>query len=118
MADKEFGIEIKSSSINDWKILENEIRSNLRYVWQKSIEFAITCMPTLAEIKLQLEESFLAFIPKTHPNRDQFKRAISSSFDKVFNKTKKNYSINDEFLEEVFVEFCANKILLILKQNF
>ena len=87
--------------------LENELRSNLRYSWQKAISFAISYKATIEEVMEKLEESFLMFIPIDHKHREIYKEIILKSFNKILGKLYSTENISDINIENDFINIAV-----------
>ncbi|MHA1220473.1 MAG: hypothetical protein ACTSQB_01935 [Candidatus Heimdallarchaeota archaeon] len=96
--------------IEETERIDNEIRSNLRYSWQKTIAFAISYKPTIQEVIDELEESFLAFIPKNHRKYDVYRKIVNDSFRKILGKLFSSNDIACLQLENEFIEIAMEDI--------
>ena len=83
MKKKPFNNNIVKLNQEEIERIENEMRSNLRYSWQKAISFAISYKATIEEVMEKLEESFLMFIPINHRYRETYKEIILKSFTNI-----------------------------------
>ncbi len=54
--------------------LENELRSRLRYAWQKTVTYIISYNPQIPEAIEELQSSFLSFISKNYPKKQLFSK--------------------------------------------
>ncbi|NHJ47956.1 MAG: hypothetical protein FK733_09225 [Asgard group archaeon] len=93
---------------------ENEIRSNLRYCWQRAIAFATVQKATIQEVKDELEESFLAFIPINNTNRNEFRLIISQAFNKLLGRLFSSHDIANVDYENEFIELAIKHIKIVI----
>ncbi len=94
--------------------IENNIRSNLRYSWQRVIAFAISYKPTIQEVIDELEQTFLSFIPMNNRRRDDYQSIINQSFKKILGKLFSTEDISNLEIENEFIEIAMNDIRKIL----
>ena len=102
--------KISGISLEEKERVENEIRSNLRYVWQKLTTYIIYYKPSVLEIIQQLEESFLHFIPKDYFLKEAFKKVINSSFSQILPDLKKARNLFDIDLENKFIDITISNL--------
>jgi hypothetical protein len=99
---------------NDKEKLENEIRSNLRYCWQRAIAFATVQKATIQEVKDELEESFMAFVPINNTNRSEFQLIIRQAFNKLIGRLFSSHDITIVDFENEFIELAIKQIKNLL----
>ncbi len=90
--------------------IENEMRTNLRYSWQKAIAFAISYKATIEEVMEKLEESFLMFIPINNKYRHLYKEIVMKSFNKVLGKLYTTVDISDIHTENDFINLAVTQL--------
>jgi hypothetical protein len=105
---------LRNNSNGDKKLKENEIRSNLRYCWQRAMAYATEYKPTIQEVKEELEESFLAFIPINNTNRQEFQLIINQVFNKILGKLFSSKDVTNIDFENEFIEMAISQIKLLL----
>jgi hypothetical protein len=115
--DKSMNEKVINNTITKSEIekRENEIRSNLRYCWQRAMAFAITKKPTIQEVKEELEESFLAFIPLNNNNRQEFRIIINQAFTQLLGRLFSSDDITNLDYENEFINSAINGIRKLLK---
>jgi len=84
--------------------IENEVRSNLRYSWQKTAAFIVYYNPPIYEIEEKLSESFLSFIPLSFPNRAKVEEIIKESFISILEFLLQSNNITSNGIENKFIE--------------
>lgn len=89
---------------------ENELRSNLRYAWQKTASFIVNYNPPIYEIEEKLVESFLIFIPLTFSKRKRIERLIKDSFAIMLESLLKTNNITSEGIENRFIEISIENL--------
>ncbi|MHA1630081.1 MAG: hypothetical protein ACTSXO_10350 [Candidatus Heimdallarchaeota archaeon] len=102
------------TAVNTREMLENDVRSNLRYCWQRAMVFAIQYKPTIQEVLDELVKGFLVFIPKYHPKREAFRQALVEVFHEMLGKFFSTEDISGEMLENHFIEKAIDKIKQLL----
>ena len=107
MKKKTYNNNIVKLNQEEIERIENEMRSNLRYSWQKAISFAISYKATIEEVMEKLEESFLMFIPINHKHRKIYKEIILKSFNKVLGKLYATEDISDINIEDNFINIAV-----------
>jgi len=115
MMDK--GVENESSEapiLDTKQMLENDVRSNLRYCWQRAMTFAVFYKPTIQEVKDELLQGFMSYIPKGHPAREQFQNALSSTFFEMLGELFSTKDLRNEQLENKFIDKAIRKIRKLL----
>jgi len=98
----------------DQEQIENEIRSNLRYAWQRAYVFVITLDPSLAEIEHELSKTFMTSIPDCYGEKNKIQASISSAFYQTLKIMLKRDDWDDYHLEEFFIDNALKKIREIL----
>ncbi|MFW9924790.1 MAG: hypothetical protein ACFFDW_16030 [Candidatus Thorarchaeota archaeon] len=103
MQEKTIQNETLSYNLEEKEKIENKVRSNLRYAWQKTIAFILYYNPTVKDIEQNLSENFLIFIPLDNPLRNKIEKVILEAFNKKIDLLLKakditNYQIEDEFI--------------------
>ena len=106
--------KLRTISIEEKMRLENEIRSNLRYSWQKTTSYIVYYNPPISEIEEQLKENFLQFIPLSFPKRKKIEEILTDSFVGILEKLLNNKEINSVEIEEQFIEITISKFKGIL----
>ncbi|HUT81289.1 MAG TPA: hypothetical protein VMZ29_08810 [Candidatus Bathyarchaeia archaeon] len=94
--------------------IENNIRSNLRYSWQRVIAFAISYKPTIQEVIDELEQSFLSFIPINNKRREDYRTIINQSFKKILGKLFSSEDISNSEIENEFIDLAMTDIKKII----
>ncbi|MBN1328614.1 MAG: hypothetical protein JXA54_03990 [Candidatus Heimdallarchaeota archaeon] len=94
--------------------LENNVRSNLRYSWQRVIAFAISYKPTIQEVIDELEQTFLSFIPVNNIRREDYRTIINHSFKKILGKLFSSEDISNTDIENEFIEIAMIDIRKII----
>ncbi len=110
MKKKTINDNIVKLTLEEIERLENEMRSNLRYSWQKAITFAISYKATIEEVMEKLEESFLMFIPINHKHRHLYKEIVMKSFNKVLGKLYTTKDISDSHIENDFINLVVAQL--------
>lgn len=105
---------LKKKSNEDEEFKENEIRSNLRYCWQRAMAYALEYKPTIQEVKEELEGSFLAFIPINNSNRREYQLIISQVFNKILGKLFTSKDVTNIDFENEFIELAIRQIKNLL----
>ena len=112
---------MNSNSTRDFQVIneelnrrENEIRSNLRYAWQKTASFIVNYNPPIFEIEEKLVESFLTFIPLTFPKRKKVEVIIKDSFAIMLESLLKTNNITSDGIENKFIEISIENLRGIL----
>lgn len=105
---------LRNNSSEEKGLEENEIRSNLRYCWQRAMVFATEYKPTIQEVKEELEGSFLAFIPINNSNRQEFQLIINQVFNKILGKLFSSNNITNIEFENEFIELAISQIKKLL----
>lgn len=108
--DKEESLTKKQKN-ND---LENELRSRLRYSWQKTVTYIISYNPQIPEAIEELQSCFLSFISKNYPKKQRMRNILSLVFKEIIDKLHKGFQIDDIDLENAFIEKAVEKLKPII----
>ena len=108
--DKEESLTKKQKN-ND---LENELRSRLRYSWQKTVTYIISYNPQIPEAIEELQSSFLTFISKNYPKKQRMRNILSLVFKEIIDKLHKGFQIDDLDLENTFIDKAVEKLKPII----
>jgi hypothetical protein len=106
--------DMKTVSEDEQKRLEDEIRSNIRYIWQKTMAYIIYHNPRIIEIEYELVQNFLKFIPKNYSKKSALKEAIIRAFKIMYPMLLKERDYNNTDLENAFVEIALNQLTRII----
>ena len=91
-------------SLEEISRIESEIRSNLRYVWQKTVSYILSYNPTVLEIEQELYQSFLLIIQDAKVPKRKIKTLLLDAFSYVLEFLLKTKKITSQDVEEVFIE--------------
>lgn len=105
---------IHNISVEENNRIESEIRSNLRYVWQKTTAYILYYNPTIGEIEQELWKSFLTFIENSRIRKDKIKQLLLDAFAYILQDLKKSKNINSEEVEEAFINKAVENLRGIL----
>ena len=94
--------------------LENELRSRLRYSWQKTVTYIISYNPQIPEAIEELQSSFLSFISKNYPKKQRMRNILAIVFKETVDKLHKGFQIDDLDLENAFIEKAVDKLKPII----
>jgi hypothetical protein len=100
----------KEKNIN----LENELRSRLRYSWQKTVTYILSYNPQISEATEELQSSFLTFISKNYPKKQRMRNILAIVFKETLNQLHKGFQIDDLDLENIFIEKAVEKLKPII----
>jgi len=90
--------------------LENELRSRLRYPWQKTVTYIISYNPQIPEAIEELQSSFISFISKNYPKKQRMRNILAIVFKDTIDKLHKGFQIDDLDLENSFIEKAVEKL--------
>jgi len=90
--------------------LENELRSRLRYAWQKTVTYIISYSPQIPEAIEELQSSFLFFISKNYPKKQRMRNILAIVFKEIIDTLHKGFQIDDLDLENAFIEKAVEKL--------
>jgi hypothetical protein len=76
--------------------------------------YATEYKPTIQEVKEELEESFLAFIPINNTNRQELQLIINQVFNKILGKLFSSKDVTNIDFENEFIEMTISQIKLLL----
>lgn len=104
MVEDTKSVNIHHISLEETARIENEIRSNLRYVWQKTVSFILYYNPTILEIEQELYQSFLSIIQDAKVPKRKIKYLLLDAFSYVLEFLLKVKKITSQEVEETFIE--------------
>lgn len=104
MVEDKKSTNIHSLSFEETARIESEIRSNLRYVWQKTTSYILTYNPTVLEIEQELWKSFLLTIPDSKTSNRKIRSLLLDAFSFVLEFLLKTKKITSQDVEEAFIE--------------
>lgn len=91
-------------SLEETARIESEIRSNLRYVWQKTTSYILSYNPTVLEIEQELWKSFLLTMQDAKVSQRKIKSLLLEAFRNILEFLLKTRKITSQEVEEVFIE--------------
>ncbi len=89
--------------------IEREIRSNLRYVWQKTTSYILSYNPTVLEIEQELWKSFLLTMHDAKVSQREVKSLLLDAFNYVLEFLLKTKKITSLDVEEIFIDKAIEK---------
>jgi len=104
MVEDEKTSNIHHLSFEEYSRVESEIRSNLRYVWQKTASYILYYNPTVLEIEQELWKSFQTFVQGSKRKQEKIKRLLLDAFSYGLEYIMKTKEITSQEIEEFFIE--------------